>query len=157
MDQWEGQHFNRSPGNLYSEVQRVHLDPISGYAVRLNLTSTVPAVQMPADTQYVKHIKIQSKLLTDFWGQPMYLGATVLLPEGYDAHPDVHYPVIYQQDHFNLGPPLGFSTEPSRQSTAATPVAAHRQHDRLRSLQAVDLRRFPANDRRHLPASHGLF
>jgi hypothetical protein len=47
MDQWEGQQFNRSPGNLYSEVQRVHLDPLSGYMVRLNLTSTVPAVQMP--------------------------------------------------------------------------------------------------------------
>jgi enterochelin esterase-like enzyme len=43
----------------------------------------------------------------------MYLGATVLLPEGYDQHPDAHYPVIYQQDHFNLRPPLGFSTESS--------------------------------------------
>ncbi len=31
MDQWEGQHFNRSPGNLYSEVQRVHLDPAAGW------------------------------------------------------------------------------------------------------------------------------
>ena len=27
-----------------------------------------------------------SALLTKFWGQPMYLGATVLLPAGYDAH-----------------------------------------------------------------------
>ena len=116
MDQWEGQQFNRSPGNLYSEVQRVHLDPIGGYDVRLSLTKTVPPVEIPADTQYVKHIRIQSKLLTQFWGHPIFLGATVLLPEGYDSHPQAHYPVIYEQGHFNLRPPLGFSTEPAPDS-----------------------------------------
>jgi hypothetical protein len=111
-DQWEGQQFNRSPGNLYSVAQQVHLDPISGYDVRLTLTNTIPAMPLPSDTQYVKHIKFQSKLLTQFWGEPMYLGATVLLPEGYDAHPEAHYPVLYEQGHFSLQPPLGFSTEP---------------------------------------------
>src|SRR5579863_9956545 len=111
-DQWEGQQFNRSPGNIYSVAQSVHLDPISGYNVRLELTNTIPPVVMPADTQYVKHIKIQSKMLTQFWGQPIYLGATVLLPEGYESHPDAHYPVLYEQGHFNLRPPLGFSTDP---------------------------------------------
>ncbi len=29
MDQWEGQQFNRSPGNLYSEVTSVKLNPSS--------------------------------------------------------------------------------------------------------------------------------
>ena len=119
MDQWEGQQFNRSPGNLYSEVQRVHLDPLAGYNVRLSLTKTIPPVQMPADTQYVKHIKIQSKLLSDFWGQPIYLGATVLLPEGYDSHSDLHYPVIYEQGHFNLRAPLGFNPDPAQDAPAA--------------------------------------
>ncbi|MBZ5520802.1 MAG: hypothetical protein LAP21_00955 [Acidobacteriia bacterium] len=116
MDQWEGQHFNLSPGNLYSEIQRVHLDPISGYDVRLSLTRTIPAIKVPEDTRYVKHIRIESKLLTQFWGQPIYLGAVVLLPEGYDAHPQAHYPVIYQQGHFGLQPPMTFSTEPPRDS-----------------------------------------
>lgn len=115
-DQWEGQQFNRSPGNLYSVAQNVHLDPLSGYDVRLQLTNTIPAVPMPADTEYVKHIKIQSKLLTQFWGQPIYLGATVLLPEGYTSHPDAHYPVLYEQGHFGLQPPLGFSIDPPRDS-----------------------------------------
>ncbi len=112
-DQWEGQQFNKSPGNLYSEVKRFHLDAVGGYEIQLNLNNIVPAAQLPADTLYVKHIKIQSKLLTAFWGQPIYLGATVLLPEGYDQHPGAHYPVIYQQGHFGLNPPLGFSTESS--------------------------------------------
>jgi hypothetical protein len=126
MDQWEGQQFNRSPGNLYSEVQRVHLDPLAGYTVRLELTSTIPPVAMPADTQYVQHIKMQSKLLTQFWGQPIFLGATILLPEGYDTHPDAHFPVIYEQDHFNLRPPMGFSTE-------QTPDSEQRQRQLQRS------------------------
>jgi hypothetical protein len=110
-DQWEGQKFNRSPGNLYSVAQQLHLDPLSGYDVRLTLTNTIPAMPLPSDTQYVKHIKIQSKLLTQFWGEPMYLGATIVLPEGYDSHPQAHYPVLYFQGHFSLDPPLGFSTE----------------------------------------------
>ena len=39
----------------------------------------LPPVEVPPDTKWVKHIKIQSALLTKFWGQPMYLGAIVLL------------------------------------------------------------------------------
>ncbi len=50
----------------------------------------------------VKRIKIQSAILTKWWGHPIYLGATVLLPKDYDAHPDVRYPVNYEQGHFSL-------------------------------------------------------
>jgi hypothetical protein len=110
MDQWEGQQFNRSPGNIYSEVQKVHLDPAAGYDVKLSLTKVIPPVHEPQDTEWVKRVKIQSKLLTAFWGHPMYIGAVVLLPKGYDAHPGVRYPVIYEQDHFNLAPAFRFST-----------------------------------------------
>ncbi len=111
MDQWEGQHFSRSPGNLYSEVQKVHLDPAAGYDIKLSLTQVIPPIEEPADTPWVKHIKIQSELLTKFWGHPMYIGAIVLLPKGYDEHPNVKYPVIYEEGHFSLRPPFGFSTE----------------------------------------------
>jgi hypothetical protein len=117
MDQWEGQQFNKSPGNLYSEAGHFHLDPLTGYEIRLNLDRKIATPLPPGDTQYVKHIKIQSKLLTQFWGQPIYLGATVLLPEGYEAHPNAHYPVLYEQGHFSLHAPLGFSTEESRAET----------------------------------------
>ncbi|MEJ2009442.1 MAG: alpha/beta hydrolase-fold protein, partial [Acidobacteriota bacterium] len=110
MDHWEGQQFNRSPGNLYSAVERIHLDPARGYDVKLSLTQAIPPVKVPADTAWVKHIKIQSKLLSRFWGRPIYLGAVVLLPMGYDSHPGTYYPVIYQQGHFSQRPPLGFST-----------------------------------------------
>ena len=111
MDQWEGQQFNQSPGNLYSAVKKVHLDPAAGYDVPLIADHVIPPNKMPHDTPWVKHIKLQSKLLSAFWGQPIFLGATVLLPKDYDKHPDAHYPVIYEQDHFKLDPPLYMQTE----------------------------------------------
>ncbi|MGH7868147.1 MAG: alpha/beta hydrolase-fold protein, partial [Candidatus Dormibacteraceae bacterium] len=120
MDHWEGQQFNQSPGNLYSKVEKVHLDPNAGYNIKLKLTNTIPAVTMPADTVWVKHIKIQSKLLTQFWGHPVYLGATVLLPKGYEEHPDVDYPVVYEQGHFGLLPPFRFTPgKPKNEGSAS--------------------------------------
>jgi hypothetical protein len=98
MDQGEGQHWNRKPGNLYSEPMKIHFD--SSSTVRVELTKTMPAIEPPADTKFVKHVKIQSKLLTAFWGRPMYVGAIVLLPDGFEEHPDAHYPVLYSQGHF---------------------------------------------------------
>lgn len=112
MDQWEGQQFNKSPGNLVSKVVKLHLDAAKGYVVPLQLSDIIPPIAMPADTQWVKRIKIQSKLLSEFWGRPIYLGATVLLPRGYDDNPNVSYPVIYhQQGHFTLDAPFGFTTQ----------------------------------------------
>ena len=78
---------------LYSEPVKVHFDPAAGAAVRIELTKTIPAVEAPADTKFVKHVRIQSKVLTAFWGRPMFVGAIVLLPDGFDEHPDARYPV----------------------------------------------------------------
>jgi Putative esterase len=111
MDQWEGQHLTRSPGNLYSPVTKVHLDPTSGFDVALQASQVIPPVEVPPDTKWVKRIKIQSDILTKFWGHPMFLGATVLLPQGYDEHPAAHYPVLYEQGHFSLAAPMGFTTD----------------------------------------------
>ncbi|MEM6700274.1 MAG: alpha/beta hydrolase-fold protein, partial [Bacteroidota bacterium] len=54
---------------------------------------------------------IKSKLLSDFWGRDMYLGAHVLLPKGFDEHPDVKYPLAIMHGHFprDFG---GFRTTP---------------------------------------------
>ncbi len=112
MDQWEGQHFSRSPGNLFSDVRRVHVDPSAN--VKLELSQVIPAIEVPADTAWVKRVKIQSQLLTRFWGHPMYIGATVLLPAGYNSNPNQRYPVIYDQGHFGLNAPFGFTETPPR-------------------------------------------
>ena len=107
-DQWEGQSWKRSPGNIYSDVQKVKIDPFKTKKIELVVNQVIPPIKARKDTKYVKHIKIKSKLLSDFWGQPMYLGATILLPEGYDTHPNVYYPTIHYHGHFSTSPPFGF-------------------------------------------------
>ena len=102
MDQWEGQNFARSPGNLYSTPQKIHIGPGAPAAIVLSLENVIKPIEVPADTVWVKRIKFQSALLSKFWGRPMYLGATILLPKDYDLHPDVHYPVVYIQNHFSI-------------------------------------------------------
>jgi len=107
-DQWEGQDWRRGEGNLYSEVKKVYIDPAKVETIELVCKKANPAVKIPDETKMVKRIRIRSRLLSDFWGQPMYLGATVLLPKGYDENPGELYPVNYQHGHFSLGVPFGF-------------------------------------------------
>jgi hypothetical protein len=108
LDQWEGQQAAVSPGNLISEVQKVHLDSDKPFDIHLALSKVLPPVEVPADTEWVKHMKFKSPSLSTFWGCPIYLGATVLLPKGYESHPRAYYPVFYLQNHFTLDAPFGF-------------------------------------------------
>jgi hypothetical protein len=124
-DQWEGQQFNRSPGNLVSEVRKVHWDPARPDTIQLALARALPPVELPPDTKWVRHVKIQSRLLSAWWGRPIYLGATVLLPQGYDADTTRRYPTVYEQGHFNLRPPFGFATD-------STPETAEQRAARLK-------------------------
>ncbi|MBX3278468.1 MAG: hypothetical protein KF868_10750 [Acidobacteria bacterium] len=125
MDQWEGQHFNWSPGNLLSEVQQVRISNDNSTTYRLELTSEIPPVEIPPDTPAVQRIKIQSERLSEFWGRPIYLGATVLLPKGY-WDDDALYPTIYVQGHFSLDPPFGYTTEPAPESEQAASARKRR-------------------------------
>ena len=100
MDRGEGQHWNRAPGNLYSTPKKVRFGPNQRAAIEIELDSKIPPIPDPPETKYIKHIKIQSKLLTEFWGRPMYLGAHVLLPAGFDEHPEARYPLVIDHGHF---------------------------------------------------------
>jgi hypothetical protein len=100
MDEGEGQHWNSKPGNFYSTPVRVHIDPAVSKTISIHLTKVVPPIEPPKDTEWVKHIKMQSQALTKFWGRPMYLGAIVVIPEGWASHPDAHYPLLVNHGHF---------------------------------------------------------
>jgi len=100
MDRGEGQQWNKAPGNLYSTPKKMRVDPGKAELVEIALDKVIPPIAPPADTKYVKHVKIQSERLTKFWGRPMFLGAIVLLPEGFDEHPQARYPLMIQHGHF---------------------------------------------------------
>lgn len=110
-DQGEGQQWSRKPGNFYSKPMKVSIKSEKSETITVSMDQKIPSIEEPKDTQYVKHIKIQSKMLTEFWGKPMFLGANVLLPEGFDEHPEAKYPLMIYHGHFpsDFG---GFSTQP---------------------------------------------
>jgi hypothetical protein len=99
-DKGEGQRWNAKPGNLYSAPVRMRVDPAGGQTIRVVMDQEIPPIPKAEDTKYIKHVKIQSERLTRFWGRPMELGACVLLPEGFDEHPEAHYPLIVFHGHF---------------------------------------------------------
>ena len=98
MDRGEGQQWNSAPGNLYSTPKRIRIDGSASISIALD--KIIPPIEPLKDSQYVKHIRIQSERLTKFWGRPMYLGAHVLLPAGFDSHTEAKYPLVIFHGHF---------------------------------------------------------
>jgi hypothetical protein len=114
-DHGEGQQWNRSPGNLYSQPVKAEVGASS--VISLELTQVIPAIEAPKDTKYIRHVRFQSKLLTEFWGLPVYLNASVLVPRDFDGSTQ-HYPVAFYQNHFS-GDFRGFSETPPSGETVA--------------------------------------
>ncbi|MGB5674531.1 MAG: hypothetical protein WBO43_08305, partial [Gemmatimonadota bacterium] len=110
-DRGEGQQWNRKPGNLYSTPKTVHVDPSRAETIEIVLDQVIPEIEPPEDTKYIRHIRMRSELLSEFWGRDMYVGAHVLVPEGFDDHPEARYPLMVFHGHFprDFG---GFRTEP---------------------------------------------
>src|SRR5260221_1040434 len=111
MDRGEGQHWNLAPGNLYSKPLKFTVADGKGTPSAIVLDQTIAPIPPPKDTKYIRHVRIESKLLSKFWGRPMHLGAHILLPEGLAKHPEARYPVAVFHGHFpaDFG---GFRTEP---------------------------------------------
>ena len=100
MDRGEGQQWNRAPGNLISTPRKLTIDPRAGGTIEIVLDREIPPIADPPDTAWVKHERIQSERLSRFWGRPMFLGAHVLLPAGFDEHPAARYPLVIFHGHF---------------------------------------------------------
>lgn len=111
MDNGEGQQWNRSPGNLYSKPVKINIGENQSEKFTLALDQIIPPIDEPEDTEWIKHIKMKSELLSEFWGRDTYLGAHVLLPKGFDEHPEAKYPLMVFHGHYpsDFG---GFRTTP---------------------------------------------
>jgi hypothetical protein len=101
--------FQIRPGNLYSAVVPVRVG--AGGTIRLTIDKIIPPRPRPADTEWVKRVPIQSRKLTAFWGRPVFVHATVLLPKGYGEHPEARYPVVYTFGH---SVPFSFNPDSTR-------------------------------------------
>jgi hypothetical protein len=129
-DRGEGQVWSIKPGNLFSAARTVHVDPASGGTIRLSMDSVIPEFEPLEDTPWIKHVRIQSKLLTEFWGRPMYVQATLLLPSGWAQHPNARYPLLVYQGHFHrmFYAPVRWRTRPPDDSLPPADTAWMNEH-----------------------------
>jgi Putative esterase len=123
-DKGEGQHWNLKPGNLYSKPVKIHFDPKSQQTIKLTLDQVIPPIEgtdkdpvvMAAKdpgAKWLKYMRFRSEKLSQFWGRDVWLGAWILLPDGFDDHPDAKYPLVVYQDHYHAGlGPVPFATTP---------------------------------------------
>lgn len=113
-DQGEGQHWNEKPGNFFNKPQLIHFDPAATQPIHLTLDQVIPpvagtdrdpeflAAKSPA-AKWLRYMRFRSEKLSRFWGRDTYLGAWILLPDGFNEHPNAHYPLIVYQDHYSAG------------------------------------------------------
>jgi hypothetical protein len=99
-DQGEGQQWAKKPGNLYSTPLRLHIDPAHPVRTVLKLDQQIGPIEAKTDSEFIRHIRIRSELLSKFWGREVFLGAHVLVPKDFDKHPAAHYPLMVFHGHF---------------------------------------------------------
>jgi hypothetical protein len=99
-DQGEGQQWARKPGNLYSTPVRVHIDPLHPQRTSLSLDREIEPIAPKTDSEFIRHVRIRSELLSRFWGRDVFIGAHVLVPKDFDKHSEAHYPVMVFHGHY---------------------------------------------------------
>ena len=91
----------RQPGDLVSEVIAMPAwNPRTQPAATMTLATTVPEPADPLagmpDVQSALHrVDFISPVLSRFWGRKISMKAWVLLPPGYNSHPNLKYPTVY--------------------------------------------------------------
>lgn len=130
-DKGEGQHWQTKPGNFLSKPQKLHLDPENSGTIHISFDHKIAPLEQELsdvesvldwrpisqpvsteDNRWGKHVRMRSELLSKFWGRSTEIGAVVLLPDGWDQHPDAHYPVLIAEDHYHRHFFPGFRTAP---------------------------------------------
>jgi enterochelin esterase-like enzyme len=81
-----------SSGNLYSEPKLIEVN--QAFVENVVLTNQVAATELVSHP-LVKKVKIQSALLSEFWGRPYFVNASVLLPASYNENDKTTYPIRY--------------------------------------------------------------
>jgi hypothetical protein len=99
-DKGEGQQWAKKPGNLYSAPLKLYVDASHPARTALILDQMVPPIAPKTDNEFIRHIRIRSELLSRFWGRDVFIGAHILVPKGFDAHPQSRYPLMVFHGHY---------------------------------------------------------
>jgi hypothetical protein len=87
--------FSAAEGNLYSRPVKLQSGADKGGPVKL-LLDQVYHERPFKETERVKLVEVESRLLSAFHGRPVRLRAGVVLPKSFAAEPGWRYPVVYE-------------------------------------------------------------
>jgi S-formylglutathione hydrolase FrmB len=88
-------HPGRAPGNWYSRVAEIEFNPRADVVAKLDVVEEVPPADPFPETELVKELVLESRLLSDFHGRPIRQRGAVVLPASYATEPERRYPVLY--------------------------------------------------------------
>ncbi len=88
-----------APGNGYSKPLRMEIDPAKTGPVKLVIDRVYPLSPFK-ETEQVKLVEMDSKLLSAFHGRPIKMRAGVAVPKSFAANRDKRYPVVYEVPGF---------------------------------------------------------
>ncbi len=98
-------HFTTAEGNGYGKAIRKELNGTTTGPVALQIDQVYKEQRVFRESNRVKLVDIESKLLTAFHGRPMRMRAGVVLPKSFAENPKRRFPVVYEipgfgGDHF---------------------------------------------------------
>lgn len=90
-----GRSIAMSPGNLLNPAIKINLTHDLDKKFTIVATEKIPDPSPFSETDYIKQLKVPSKLLSDFQHKPMTVDAAVMLPKEYLTEPDRKFPVLF--------------------------------------------------------------
>ncbi|MFH2056999.1 MAG: alpha/beta hydrolase-fold protein [bacterium] len=94
--------FSEAPGNIYSDAVAALIREEEKSVVSLSLEHQVEQKEI-LETGFIKEIKVESRLLSDFLGRPTSVKGMVILPPSYYRSPEQEYATVFVMPGFGTG------------------------------------------------------
>jgi len=86
--------FSQAPGNIYSDAAAAMISSTGRSVIKLSLEHRVEQPKVH-QTGFIKELKLESRLLTDYLGRPTSVKAMVILPPSYYHTPEQKYATVF--------------------------------------------------------------
>jgi hypothetical protein len=113
--------YDSPQGTLFSKPQVEYLKRNGEQEIRVHVDQAIVQGNVPncsgngrENSEFIKTVRMKSKLLSEFWSEPITLEACVLLPYGWNEHPNVKYPLVIAHGHYSSqwAAPVTFEESP---------------------------------------------
>jgi S-formylglutathione hydrolase FrmB len=82
-----------APGNRYSAVKFVRINPAISELIKLEIKAQIPPETVPPETEQVKFVRMKSEVLSRFCNRPILLRAGIILPRDFQENSPSKYPL----------------------------------------------------------------